>query len=83
MVACAVAAGIAAAYNAPISGALFASEIVLGSMSIASFDPLVVASVISNATMHRVVHFGKVFDVPHVAAVANWELILFVLLGVM
>ena len=83
MVACGVAAGIAAAYNAPISGALFASEIVLGSMSMESFGPLVIASVISNATMHRVVHFGKVFDVPHVAAVTNWELILFVLLGVM
>ena len=82
MVACGVAAGIAAAYNAPISGALFASEIVLGSMSMESFGPLVIASVISNATLHRVVHFGRVFDVPHVVVITNWELIFFVILGV-
>ncbi len=83
MVACGVAAGIAAAYNAPISGALFASEIVLGSMSMESFGPLVIASVISNATLHRVVHFGNVFDVPHVVVVTNWELIFYIMLGVL
>ena len=83
MVACGVAAGIAAAYNAPISGALFASEIVLGSTSMESFGPLVVSSVVSNATMHRLLHFGPVFDVPHVVFASNWELIFYVFLGVL
>ncbi len=83
MVACGVAAGIAAAYNAPISGALFASEIVLGSMAMESFVPLVIASVISNATLHRVVHVSPVFIVPHVAVANNWELIFYMLLGVL
>lgn len=83
MVACGVAAGIAAAYDAPISGALFASEIVLGSMAMESFVPLVISSVISNATLHRVMHVGPVFVVPHVAVASDWELIFFVLLGVL
>jgi chloride channel protein, CIC family len=83
MVACGAAAGIAAAYNAPISGALFVSEIVLGSTAMESFGPLVVASVISNATIHRFLGYGPVFDVPHVVFVSNIELIFYVFLGVL
>jgi len=83
MVACGVAAGIAAAYNTPISGALFASEIVLGSMSMESFGPLVISSVVSNATLHAVMHVGSVYEVPHFAFASNWELIFYVLLGVL
>ena len=83
MVACGGAAGIAAAYNAPISGALFVSEIVLGSTAMESFGPLVVASVTSSATIHRFLGYGPVFDVPHVRFGSNWELIFFVFLGVL
>ncbi len=83
MVACGAAAGIAAAYNAPISGALFVSEIVLGSMAMESFGPLVVASVTSNVTIHRFLQYGPLFDVPHVQFVSNVELLFFIVLGVL
>jgi CIC family chloride channel protein len=83
MVACGSAAGIAAAYNAPISGALFVSEIVLGSTTMESFGPLVVASVTANATIHRFLGYGPVYDVPHIQFASNWELIFYVLLGVL
>ncbi len=83
MVACGVAAGIAAAYNAPLSGALFASEIVLGSTTMESFGPLVISSVVSNSTIHRFLGYGPVFDVPHVVFASNWELIFYVFLGVL
>jgi chloride channel protein, CIC family len=83
MVACGGAAGIAAAYNAPISGALFVSEIVLGSTAMESFGPLVVASVTANATIHRFLGYGPVYEVPHVQFASNWELIFYVLLGVL
>jgi CIC family chloride channel protein len=82
LVACGGAAGIAAAYNAPISGALFVSEIVLGSLAMDSFGPLVVASVMSDATIHRFLGYGPVFSVPHVVFVSNWELGFFIVLGV-
>lgn len=82
MVACGGAAGISAAYNAPISGALFVSEIVLGSTSMESFGPLVVASVTASATIHRFLAYGPVYDVPRVQFATNWELIFYVVLGV-
>jgi len=83
MVACGGAAGIAAAYNAPISGALFVSEIVLGSIAMESFGPLIVASVTSSATIHRFLGYGPVYDVPHVQFASNWELGFYALLGVL
>ena len=83
LVACGGAAGIAAAYNAPISGALFVSEIVLGSLAMDTFGPLVVASVISDATIHRFLGYGPVFTVPHVQFVSNWELGFYIVLGVL
>jgi CIC family chloride channel protein len=83
MVACGGAAGIAAAYNAPISGALFISEIVLGSIAMESFGPLVVASVTANATIHRFLGYGPVYDVPHVVFTSNWELGFYAVLGVL
>jgi chloride channel protein, CIC family len=83
LVACGGAAGIAAAYNAPISGALFVSEIVLGSLAMETFGPLVVASVISDATIHRFLGYGPVFTVPHVQFASNWELVFYIVLGVL
>ncbi len=82
MVACGGAAGIAAAYNAPISGALFVAEIILGSLAMESFGPLVVASVTSSATIHHILGYGPVYDVPPVHFGSNYELIFYLVLGV-
>ena len=43
MVACGAAAGLAAAYNAPIAGALFAALVLVGNFSMNLFAPLVMA----------------------------------------
>lgn len=47
LVGCGAASGIAAAYNAPIAGAVFAAWIVLGNFSMNLFAPLVFSSVIA------------------------------------
>ena len=57
LVGCGAASGIAAAYNAPISGAVFAALIVLGNFSMNLFAPLVFASVV--ATMVSRSFFGS------------------------
>ncbi len=47
LLACGAAAGLAAAYNAPVAGAVFAAQIVLGNFSMNLFAPLVCASVVA------------------------------------
>lgn len=47
MVAAGAAAGISAAFNAPLAGAFFALEEILGSLAISAFPPVVVASVMA------------------------------------
>lgn len=75
LVACGAAAGVAAAYGAPIAGALFIAEIVLGTMAIQSVGPLLIAAAFSNATMrwtgsyhvtYPVIDDGVSFSMNHV-----------------
>jgi len=47
LVACGAAAGISAAYNAPLAGAVFAAQIVLGNFSMNLFAPVVFSSVVA------------------------------------
>lgn len=82
-VACGAAAGIASAYNAPIAGAVFVAEIVMGSFAMESFGPLLVAAVAADATIHRLLGYGPVFQVPAVQFGENWELILYAVMGVL
>jgi CIC family chloride channel protein len=83
LVACGAAAGVAAAYNAPIAGALFVAEVVLGSIAMESFGPLIVSSVVSDATTRHFLGYGPVYQVPHINFGASWELALYALLGVL
>jgi CIC family chloride channel protein len=83
LVACGASAGIATAYNAPIAGALFVAEVVLGSIAMESFGPLIVASVVADATSRHFLGYGPVYEVPHIIFGAPWELALYALLGVL
>src|SRR5579863_3973681 len=83
LVACGAAAGIASAYNAPIAGALFVAEIVMGSFAMESFGPLLVSAVSADATIHRLLGYGPVFEMPPVHFGENWELILYAVFGVL
>jgi CIC family chloride channel protein len=63
-VACACGAAISAAFNAPLAGAFFALEEILGSLSVASFSPVVVASVVAAVVSRAVFGNHPAFPVP-------------------
>lgn len=57
---CAVAAGVAASFNAPLAGALFAMEVVLRHFAVHAFAPITIAAV-SGSVISRT-HFGDVTE---------------------
>jgi len=82
-VACGAAAGIASAYNAPITGALFVAEIILGSLAMETFGPLVFASVISTMTVQKFLGSDPLYQIsmPITRLTSNWEILPAALLG--
>ena len=79
---CAAAAAVSSSFNAPIAGALFAMEVVLGYYAVKAFAPVVIASV-AGAMISRE-HIGDfpAFSIPPHALETLWELPAFALLGV-
>lgn len=83
LVGCGAAAGMAAAYNAPIAGAVFAALIVLGNFSMNLFAPLVVSSVVAAVVSRSFFGIAPSYVVPPVAFTSVLQLPWFVLLGAM
>ena len=80
---CAVAAAVSASFNAPLAGALFALEVVLGHYAVRAFAPITIASVIG-AVISRS-HFGDdaAFAIPEVAFGSYAQFPAFFLLGLL
>jgi len=81
LVGCGAAAGIAAAFNAPIAGALFAVEIILMDWAVASFSPIVISSVMATVISHSFEGNFAAFQVPKYQVVSPNELIFYFILG--
>ena len=82
MLGCGVAAAIAASFNAPIAGVLFAHEVILGHFAMSAFVPLVISAIIA-AIISRI-WFGEApaFIVPDYQIASYFEVPAFALLGV-
>ncbi len=75
------AAGISAAFNAPIAGALFALEIIIGDFALANFSPVVIASVVGTVVYRSIDGNHAVLDEATFSLVSGWEIGLYILLG--
>ena len=75
LVGCGAAAGIASAYNAPIAGALFVAEVVLASMAMEIFGPLVFSSVVATLTVRGLLGGNPLYTIPPFELNSTWEIV--------
>ncbi|HEX2568094.1 MAG TPA: chloride channel protein [Polyangia bacterium] len=76
LVACGAAAGLAAAYNVPIGGALFGLEVLLGSFALELFGPIVVCCVTATVISRMLVSSHPSYLIPHYGMLGFSEMLL-------
>ncbi len=84
LVGCGAAAGIAAAYNAPIGGAMFALEVILGNFALESFGPIVVASAVGTFLSRKLIGAYPAYTPPpHTTMASGWDLLHYLAMGLL
>ena len=80
--ACGAAGGIAATFNAPMGGAMFAAEVLLGKYGVRTFSPLIISAV--TATVISRAYFGDEITIqsPDYVLKSAAELPLYAIMGI-
>ncbi len=83
LVGCGAAAGISATFNAPIAGAIFAAEIIVGHFAVTQFTPIVISSVVATVASRFFLGNYPAFKVPEYQIVSPFELLPYLATGVL
>ncbi len=83
IVGCGAAAGLSAAFNAPLGGALFAMEIILRTFRAQTFSPIIIASVIATALSRSYLGNEPAFEIPTYELLNNLEFGFYIILGLL
>jgi CIC family chloride channel protein len=83
LVACGAAGGVAATFNAPIAGAVFALEVLLRRFGSAYFGAVVISAVTADVVAHYFEGDSRTFAVPQYVLNSPWELGLYLVLGLL
>ncbi len=81
LVACGAAAGVSSAYFAPIAGALFVAEIVLGSMASHVLGPLMISSATAFITMRSLGFDSWLYSIPEITVIGDKYLLVTIAIG--
>ena len=82
LVACGSAGAIAASFNTPLAGVIFAMEVIMMEYTISGFIPVILAAVSATAINRLVMESHPAFIVPAMELNSLWELAVIVIMGI-
>lgn len=82
LVACGTAAGIAAIFDAPLTGTLYALELVIGGYAVRALLPTLTAGAMSGLVSHFVIGAEPIFRMPDIGPPQAWHYPMAVVVGV-
>jgi CIC family chloride channel protein len=81
LIACGTAGGIAAAFNTPLAGVIFAMEVIIAEYTVVGFIPVMLAAVSAAAVSQFLSGGGTLFDIPPLQLNSLLEIPYVILLG--
>jgi len=83
LVGCGAAGGIAATFNTPVAGIIFALEIILLELKSRSFISLVISSFFATTVSRVILGSHPAFEIPAYSFVSLYEIIFYLVLGIL